>query len=77
MSHAGDLDLVDDMLVYIENTGPSTAPDFVTRPGIANPLDGIYVGSWSAPALGDLDGDGPLRQRPSIDKRDHVCVSRR
>ena len=31
------------------------------------PFEGIDVGSNSAPALGDLDGDGTLRQRPSID----------
>jgi len=31
------------------------------------PFDGMDVGSWSAPALGDLDGDGTLRPRPSID----------
>ena len=31
------------------------------------PFDGIDVGYSSAPALGDLDGDGTLRPRPSID----------
>ena len=60
-------------LIYAENTGTSTAPVFVARTGSANPFDGIDVGSWSAPALGDLDGDGTLRRCPSIDKlRPHV-----
>ncbi len=72
MSLAGDLDLVvgdwDGLLNYIENTGTSTAPAFVLRPGSANPFDGVDVGFYSAskPALGDLDNDGTLRPRPSI-----------
>ena len=42
-----------------------------------NPFDGIDVGWNSAPALGDIDGDGTLRPRPSIDKlRPYVFVSR-
>ena len=55
----------------MENTGASTVPVFVQRTGSANPFDGIIVGidvgRYSAPALGDLDGDGTLRPRPSID----------
>ena len=41
------------------------------------PFDGIVVGDRSKPALGDLDGDGTLRPRPSIDKLwPHVlCLS--
>ena len=31
------------------------------------PFDGIDVGDYSKPALGDLDNDGTLRPRPSID----------
>ena len=62
VSLAGDLDLVvgewDGMLTYIENTGTSTAPVFVQRTGSANPFDGIEVGWYSAPALGDFDNDG-------------------
>ena len=54
-------------LNYMENTGTSTAPDFVARTGSANTFDGIDVGSSSKPALADLDGDGTLRPRPSID----------
>ena len=72
MSLAGDLDLVvgneDGELFYVENTGTSTAPVFVQRTGSANPFNGVDVSSYSAPALGDFDGDGTLRPRPSIDK---------
>ena len=80
MSLAGDLDLVvgnlDGELNYIENTGNSTAPVFVRRTGTANPFDGIDVERTSSPALGDLDGDGALRPRPSTDKlRLHNFVS--
>ena len=95
LAHAGDLDLVSytdtyvvthagslwiiDGLVYIENIGPSTVPEFVPRPGSTNPFDGIEEFKWndksfmfydwdrSIPALGDLDGDGTLRLCPSID----------
>ena len=31
------------------------------------PFDGVDVGLDSKPTLGDLDGDGTLRPRPSID----------
>ena len=55
-------------LKYIENTGTSMAPVFVLRTGSANPFDGVDVGDNSAPALGDLDGDGTLSPRPSIHK---------
>ena len=76
-SLAGDLDLVVGELFgelyYIENTGTSTAPVFAQRTGGASPFDSIAVGDYSAPALGDLDNDGTLRPRPSIDKlRSHV-----
>ena len=66
MSLAGDLDLVvgDGVsLNYFENTGTSTAPVFVARTGSANPFDGINAQN-SAPALGDIDGDGTLKRRP-------------
>ena len=56
------------VLYYMENTGTSTSPAFVLRWESANPFDGIEVGSMSAPALADIDGDGTLRPRPSIDK---------
>ena len=55
------------VLHYMENTGTATAPVFVQRTGSANPFDGIDVGSYSAPALGDFDNDGTLRPCPSID----------
>ena len=64
MSTAGDLDLLlgekEGSIVYMENTGTSTAPVFVQRTGSANPFDGIDVSEWSSPALGDLEGDGDL-----------------
>ena len=72
VAHAGDLDLVvgalAGSLTYMENTGTSTAPVFVQRTGSANPFDGIDVSEWSSPALGDIDGDGTLRLRPSIER---------
>ena len=42
-----------------------------------NPFDGVDVGWDSGPALGDFDGDGTLRPRPSIAKlRSHLsCLS--
>ena len=66
LSLAGDLDLVVGEwggLLYFENTGTSTAPVFVARTGSANPFDGINAQN-SAPALGDIDGDGTLKRRP-------------
>ena len=82
LAHAGDLDLVvgeewEEQLIYFENTGTSTSPVFVQRTGSANPFDGISVGENGSPALGDLDGDGTLRPRPSIDRpRPHfLCRS--
>ena len=85
MSLAGDVDLVvgalgdqfDGTLTYMENTGTSTAPVFVQRTESENPFDSIDFGYNSAPALGDLDGDGTLKPRPSINKlRSHLsCLS--
>ena len=67
------------MLLYIENTGTSTVPVFVQMIGSANPFDGIDVGEDSNPALGDVDNDGTLGPRPSIDKLRYrmFCVLRR
>ena len=83
----GDPDLVvcyDDgsltySLHYLENTGTSVAWAFVQRTGSGNPFFGSDVTSDSAPALIDLDNDGTLRPRPSIDKLRYrmFCVSRR
>ena len=60
----GDLDLVSGELTaatarYFENTGNAIAPAFVERTGAANPFAGIAPGR-TAPAFGDLDGDGDL-----------------
>ena len=71
VSTAGDLDLLlgekEGSIVYMENIGTSTVPVFVQRSGSANPFDGVDVGNEGAPALGDIDGDGTLRPRLSID----------
>ena len=77
MSLAGDLDLVvgssAGSLTYLENTGTTTTPVFVVRTGSANPMNDIGVGQATWPAVADIDGDGTLRPRPSIDKlRPHV-----
>ena len=75
----GDMDLVvgnyDGKLNYMENTGTSTAPAFVARTGSENPFDGIDVGYSSAPAFADVDGDGMLKLRPSIDKLPSAACS--
>ena len=78
VSLAGDLDLVlgyrtwvlgeyDGELTFIANTRLSTEPALLQRTGSANPFDPMEDGWNSAPALGDIDGDGTLRPRPSID----------
>ena len=63
-------------LTYIENTGTPKAPAFMLRSGSLNPFNGNVVDASTA-AFADLDGDGTLRPRPSIDKlRSHVlCLS--
>ena len=70
VSLAGDLDLVVGdaygELYYIENTGTSTAPVFVQRTGSENPFNGI--GLSYDPFFADIDNDGTLGPRPSIDK---------
>lgn len=62
LDNDGDPDLVigndTGLLYYFENTGTAANPDFTERAGTQNPLDGISVLSYSAPALADLDGDG-------------------
>ncbi len=64
VDHDGDLDLVTGDFYgtfhYFENTGDATAPAFTERTGMDDPLDGEDVGSYSSPALGDLDADGDL-----------------
>ncbi len=58
----GDLDLVSGAnsgtLLAWRNTGPASAPVFTALSGTDNPLNGIDVGFFSAPAFVDLDGDG-------------------
>jgi Ca2+-binding RTX toxin-like protein len=58
----GDFDLVvgnsGGTLTYYQNTGTAAAPVYAERTGGANPLDGIDVGSQSAPGFADLDNDG-------------------
>jgi hypothetical protein len=60
----GDLDLISGTRYgnfhYYENTGSAASATFTERIGASNPLDGEYVESWSAPHLGDVDGDGDL-----------------
>jgi large repetitive protein len=60
----GDLDLAEGSLTgelhYFENTGSAASPDFVMRGEGVSPLWGLDVGSDSAPAFRDLDGDGDL-----------------
>ncbi|KAH8052006.1 hypothetical protein JL722_10453 [Aureococcus anophagefferens] len=60
----GDLDLVlgeyYGTLFYYENVGSAASPSYEAVTGSANPFDGIDVGSYSKPALADLDGDGDL-----------------
>jgi len=57
-----DLDLVigaqDGSMFYYENIGGVNAPVFIRRLDEANPLDGVDIGDFSAPALADIDGDG-------------------
>jgi hypothetical protein len=60
----GDLDLLlgdsHGTLLYYENNGNATAPEFIARTGGANPFASVDVNSQSAPALFDADGDGDL-----------------
>ena len=61
----GDLDLVvgdyrNGVLFYLENVGSAASPSYVAVTGSDSPFDGIDVGSKSAPAFGDVDGDGDL-----------------
>jgi hypothetical protein len=61
----GDLDLIagdfSGLFFYYENTGSAVSPAFVSRTGSANPFYGfVAAGLYSAPAVGDVDGDGDL-----------------
>ena len=58
----GDLDAligeIEGGFRYFENTGTAAAATFVEQHGTANPFAAFDVGDYSAPAFGDLDGDG-------------------
>lgn len=60
----GDLDAVggknNGQVRYFLNTGTPLAPSFAEQTGAANPFNGVDVGSYSAFAFGDLDGDGDI-----------------
>ena len=45
-------------IIYYKNTGTSTAPVFTVQAGVSNPLNGVDIGYYSAPAFVDIDGDG-------------------
>lgn len=45
---------------YFKNTGSKTAPVFVKQVGVANPFNGIDVGTRSYGVLADPDNDGDL-----------------
>ena len=42
---------------YYENIGTSTRPDFVSRTGAANPLNGVKADAYNSPAFIDADND--------------------
>jgi len=59
----GDLDAIagrstSNKIDYYENTGSVSAPVFVERTGVQNPLEGFNVPQDNTPFLADLDGDG-------------------
>ncbi len=58
----GDLDAFigeyDGNIMFFENTGTATSPNFVA--GMSNPFGLIDVGDYSSPALADLNADGAL-----------------
>ena len=57
----GDIDAIignaDGTLRTLLNNGAGVLTEAV---GVANPFDGVDIGDYSAPALGDIDGDGDL-----------------
>jgi CSLREA domain-containing protein len=60
----GDLDAAvgasDGTIWYFKNTGAATSPVYVSQSGAANPFNGLDVGTYSTPVLGDVNGDGDL-----------------
>jgi len=45
---------------FFRNDGTATSPNFTGALGSENPLDGVDVGVYAAPAFVDIDGDGDL-----------------
>ncbi len=45
---------------FYRNDGTAAVPSFNAVGGSGNPLNGVDVGEYSSPALGDIDGDGDL-----------------
>ena len=62
---------------YVDDDNAARRRVTSSQSSYSNPFDGIDVGFYSAPTLGDLDNDGTLRPRLSIDKlRSHLsCLS--
>lgn len=61
----GDVDLFwgdffEPGLLFIENVGTCTSPDFVTEPVSFPSGDPLRTSGYNAPTFGDLDGDGDL-----------------
>lgn len=60
----GDLDLVvgnaNGQLIFFENTGSASNPEFTERTGAASPFSQIDLGLRSSAAFGDIDRDGDL-----------------
>ena len=50
----------DGTIVYYENTGSSIKAVFTQKTGSDNPLNGVVVSGWAAPAFVDIDGDGDM-----------------
>ncbi|MFK7895242.1 MAG: FG-GAP repeat domain-containing protein [Myxococcota bacterium] len=51
---------VNGTFIYYENVGRANDPDFTVLAGVGSPMFAEDIGFESAPALGDLDGDGDL-----------------
>jgi hypothetical protein len=81
----GDYDLLlgiaDGTIQYWKNTGVEVpggggtlAPAFTQQTGASNPMDGINVGTHSAPALVDIDGDGPWLYEAPRSRMQCLCT---